>query len=107
MSQNALWDRLAGCLAEYVDNYLIKTKGGGKFRIEPSYDVDYEIANPEKLFEDMSLDGYWVHKVARCRDINDLEPQLKELALQYLPKFFEKFPEYISEECLKVKNIEH
>ncbi|WP_143072711.1 hypothetical protein [Oscillibacter sp. PC13] len=104
MSSDVLWDRFSGCLAEYVDNYLLKTRGGGKFGIKPSYEVDYEISNPDSLFDDTSFDGYWVHKVARCRNINDLEPGLKELAIQFLPKFFTQFPEYRTEECLNVKS---
>lgn len=104
MRSDVLWDRLAGGLAEYVDNYLLKTSGGGKLRIQPSYEVDYEIANAESLFDDASFDGYWVHKVASCRNVNDLDSNLKELVLQFLPKFFTQFPEYRSEGCLKVNN---
>lgn len=106
MNSDVLWDRLAGGLAEYVDNYLLKNSGGGKLRIQPSYEVDYEIANAESLFDDASFDGYWVHKVAGCRNINNLDPRLRGLAVQFLPKFFEMFPEYKNEESLKVKPSE-
>ena len=104
MNPDALWDRLAGGLAEYVNNYLLKNRGGGPFHIQPSYEVDYEIADAESIYEDMTFEGFWVHKVAACRNINELDPCLKHLVLQFLPKFFEQFPEYRGEECLKVKD---
>ena len=101
LKEDVLWDRLSGHLAEYVENYLLKKCGGGKFHIQPSYEVDYEILDVESLYADTTFEEFWVHRVGNCRTINHLDPCLKKLVLQFLPRFFEQFPEYRFEECLR------
>ena len=34
---NILWDRLAGELNLYVENYALKKSGGGALKLRPSY----------------------------------------------------------------------
>ena len=40
---DVLWDRLAGYAMTYVDNYALAKCNGGKFKPNPSYNVNYEI----------------------------------------------------------------
>ncbi len=74
----------------------------GTFGIWSENKVDYTIPDIEKLFEDTSIENYWVFKIAACKNINDLPEQLKELVIQYLPRFFAQYPKYKDAECLKV-----
>ena len=97
MDYAVLWDRLAGGLLVYVENYLL-AKAGGKMK--PSYPVDYEVANAEKLLSDRTIDDFFAYKVVECRDVNLLPEDLKKLVLQYLPKFYDTYPEYKGEKCL-------
>lgn len=107
-----LWDRLAGTLMEYVENYFLHQQkagvGTGTFNIGPSYDVDYEISDEilEAIDESMStgkIENYWFFQIDACRDINKLSKPLQQLVLQYLPRFYEMFPEYRDAECLIIK----
>lgn len=97
MYYEVLWDRLAGGLLIYVQNYLLAKSGG---KIKPSYAVDYEVANADKLFLDQTVDSFFAHKIAECRDVNSLPEDLKTLVFQYLPRFYEMYPEYKGEKCL-------
>ncbi len=104
-TKEILWDRLAGMLMIYVDNYFIK-KSGGRLKIQPSYEVDYEIS--ESILKEISKTPseedrgkIWYHGIAACRDINDLPETLQELVVQFLPKFFQEYPMYCGEDCLK------
>ena len=76
MNIDVIWDRLAGCFKLYVENYELK-----------------------KYTDD--IDNYWAHLIGGCRNINNLPNDLKELVLQFLPRFFEQFPQYKEAECLK------
>lgn len=99
-----LWDRLAGTLQIYVENYLLQKGSHEHFNhFKPSYSVDYKIENIEELFQDMSLDGYWGFQIAGCRDINTLPPHLQALVIQFLPRFFEQYPEYKNAPCLTIR----
>ena len=100
MNIDVLWDRLAGCFKLYVENYELK-KYGSTFNLKPSYEVDYEIdLDVLKKYTD-DIDNYWAHLIGGCRNINNLPNDLKELVLQFLPRFFEQFPQYKEAECLK------
>lgn len=107
-----LWDRLAGTIVEYVENYFLQKEVGdrsGKFHIGPSYDVDYEISDEilRAIDESMctgKIENYWVFQIDSCRDINELSKPLQQLVIQYLPKFYKMFPEYKDAECLMLKN---
>lgn len=98
-----LWDRLAGEIVVYVENYILFKTGGANFRLNPSYPVDYEIENVEEIVSDKSVDGYFAHKISGCRDVNELPTHLKKLVMQYLPRFLANHPEYSNEECLTIK----
>lgn len=103
MDIDVLWDRLAGGLQEYVENYcLYKSQS----KIMPSYDVDYKIDCLDVLQKHTTVDDYWVHQISGCDNINDLPVYLQELVLQYLPRFFEKYPIYRDAECLQKKMAE-
>ena len=102
MENEALWDRLAGMLVEYVENYLLD-KNKNPLGIGPSYTVDYEIKDVERLFDFEVIDDYWVVQIAGCRNINKLPPNLKELVIPFLPRFFEQYPEYKAAECLRIQ----
>lgn len=99
-----LWDRLAGGLQEYVENYcLYKSQS----KVEPSYDVDYEIDCLDELQKHTTVNDYWVHQISGCKHINDLPTYLQKLVIQYLPRFFEKYPMYKGAECLQKKAKKH
>lgn len=106
MYYSVLWERLAGGTQEFVENYFLSQSenNSGFIKIEPTYPVDYKIKNLDKIVNFNSADNYFVHKIAECRNINDLSTELKELVSQYLPKFFSKYPEYKDEKCLKIEN---
>lgn len=100
MDIGVLWDRLAGGLKEYVDNYCLHKS---QSKIKPSYEVDYKIDCLDELQKHTTLDDYWLHQVSGCKNINELPRYLQELVAQYLPHFFEKYPEYKLESCLYLK----
>lgn len=62
--------------------------------------MDYEIENIKVIIN--GTDDYWANIVSGCRNINNLPVHLKQLVQQFLPKFFEQFPEYKDEKSLKV-----
>ena len=100
---NVLFDRLAGGLILYVDNYYLhKAKG----KILPSYKVDYKISKDiitqiEKSLTSGNMDDIWYHKISKCKSVKELPDYLKELTAQYLPKFFDEYPQYKSSKYLK------
>lgn len=99
MNINILWDRLAGEILEYVENFcLYKSQS----KIKPSYEVDYNIECLDELQKHTDIEDYWAHQIASCTNINDLPAYLQGLVLQYLPRFFEKYPEYKDADCLKL-----
>ena len=104
MNKSVIFDRLSGCMIEYVENYLLNKS---QSKIIPSYKVDYEISQ-EILFEiEKSLQGdidtIWYHKISECVDINDLPTYLQKLVIQCLPLFFERFPQYKGCDSLQLK----
>lgn len=103
MNNSALWDRLAGEVSVYIDNYIVAKNGGGKFHLKPSYPVDYKIEDIDKIISARSIDEYYVHVISGCKNINELPEPIKKLVIQYLPRFFAKWPEYASEKCLRIK----
>lgn len=102
-----LFDRLAGTIQIYVENYLLVRNGGGYFKLEPSYKVDYEISRDIINYINQSLDGkaedIWYFKIALCNSIDEIEKPLRTLVVQFLPRFFEMYPQYKDEECLKIR----
>lgn len=102
MDIGVLWDRLAGGLQEYVENYCLYIS---QSKIKPSYEVDYEIDCLDKLHKHTTVNDYWVHQISGCNHINDLPTYLQELVLQYLPRFFIRYPEYQNLDCLKISNL--
>ena len=104
MENNVIFDRLASGLALYVENYSI-VNSTSKFKLEPSYPVDYEIESIEELQKYTDVDNYWLHLIANCNSINELPEYLKKLVIQYLPRFFKEYPQYEDAECLKVDDI--
>lgn len=78
----------------------VKKNNKGRFKIQPSYTVDYEINLEvlEKYTE--SVDNHWVHLIGGCKDINDLPNDLKEQVVKCFPRFFEEYPQYQNAECL-------
>lgn len=97
MDIGVLWDRLAGGLQEYVENYCLYKN---QSKIKPSYDVDYEIECLDELQKHTSVDDYWVLQIAGCEHINNLPIYLQKLVIQYLPRFFKDYPEYKYVDCL-------
>ena len=98
---DVLWDRLAGGVQIYVENYIISQHAAGRYPVKPSYPVDYKIDDIEEITADTSLDGYFAHKISRCRDASELPIYLKKLVKQYLPRFFDAYPEYRGEKSLE------
>ena len=93
---NVLFDRLAGGLLIYVENYLLHNSKG---KILPSYAVDYEIPQDiiseiEKSTLSNNKDDIWYLKVSGCKNINELPMYLQNLIIQYMPKFLEQYPQY-------------
>lgn len=100
---DVLFDRLAGGLMLYVENYYLHKSQN---KILPSYKVDYEISKDiiseiEKSTQSNNIDEIWYHKISGCKNINELPDYLKELITQYLPKFFKEYPQYKNSEYLK------
>ena len=105
-----LFDRLAGTLMLYVDNYFLSKsiyRKDTKFKIQPSYEVDYEI--PEEILEELKksitkddMDNIWFHLISGCRDINDLPDYIQKLIIMYLPRFIAQYPQYQDHPCLKI-----
>lgn len=105
-----LWAILAGELRVYVQNYELSksAEGIGKWKLGPSYNVDYEIEE-EIIFElyaakDMS--SWWYYQILNCTNINELPLYLKKLLKQFLPRFLFEYPEYQNAECLKIKDCQ-
>ena len=105
-----LWDRLAGALMIYVENYMFckSACGKGGLKLSPTYNVDYEIE--EEIISELSrshengdLRNIWYNKIDACRNINDLPLYLKKLVEQFLPRFLSEYPQYKEEECLKIE----
>lgn len=104
-----LWDRLAGELMEYVENYELSKSDGGKWKIEPSYNVDYKIEEEiiselYRTLEAKDICNIWYHQVEFCTNINELPLYLKKLLKQFLPRFLSEYPQYQNAECLKIKD---
>lgn len=103
-STDVLWDRLAGGLQIYVENYYLKITGGGKLKLQPSYNVDYVIEDIDLLKKHNEINDYWVFKIGGCRNINELPVFLRKLVVQFLPRFFQEYPQYRDVECLKINS---
>lgn len=112
--EDILWDRLAGTILIYVENYAMQKKIDEREKtgkkgysdelpfLKPSYPVDYEIENVEQFRDDEP----WALEISKYQNINDLPGSLKKLVIGYLPRFFKDFPEYRDAECLKVRDVE-
>lgn len=102
MEFDALWGELVDGLYIYVENYFLARHPAPGSSVQPSYPVDYEIEDIDKIFADRSIENYWIHRIARCRNINDLPEHLQKLVIQFLPRFFAEHPEYASAQSLKL-----
>lgn len=106
---DVMWDRLTGGLMLYIENFeLKKCSGVGRFNLNPSYKVDYEIADEileylEKTTEEENIDSYWHMQIGSCRNINNLPPYLQQLVIQFLPRFLAQYPQYKDAKCLKIE----
>lgn len=112
-----LW-LLATELREYVDNYEFSKndeecdkENDGKirsFKLEPSYDVDYEIEEEiiSELYSAEDMYHWYYYQVLTCKNINELPLYLKKLLKQFLPRFLSEYPEFQDAECLKIKDCE-
>lgn len=102
-----LFDRLAGCLKIYVENYQLENNGGGVFHLQPSYPVDYEISqdilNAIEQSYGGKTDDIWYIKISSCQSVRELPNYLQELISQFLPKFFEQFPQYKNAPALEIQ----
>lgn len=100
---SVLFDRLAGGLRGYVENYYLHKS---QSKILPSYKVDYEISKDiingiEKSTQSENMDDMWYLKISGCTNIDELPDYLKKLIVQYLPRFFKEYPQYKNSEYLK------
>ncbi len=110
MDNSILWDRLAGALMLYVENYFLSKasySNDSRFKLQPSYEVDYEIsediiAGLQQSVEIGNIDEIWQHKICVCDNINNLPDYLQKLVIQFLPKFFSQYPQYQNADCLKL-----
>ncbi len=110
---NVLFDRLAGTLMLYVENFFLNQatyNDDMKIKVQPSYKVDYEISEDiilglKESALSNNIDNIWYHKISGCKNINDLPEYLIKLIVQFLPRFFEQYPQYTNEECLKVNHL--
>lgn len=101
-----MWDKLAGELVIYVENYLLSLQSDFDLVVKPSYEVDYKISDKvlaylKKTTEAGDINEIWQHKIAVCRDVKTLPNELQELVGQFLPSFFSRHPEYRHEASLK------
>lgn len=107
-----MWDRLAGELIVYVENYLLSSKSGLGFGLDPSYKVDYEIKDTildylEKTLNSGDINEIWQHRITTCKNVNDLPNKLQKLVNQFLPRFLSQHPEYKHEKSLVGKRRTH
>lgn len=107
-----MWDRLAGELIVYVENYLLSSKSGLGFGLDPSYKVDYEIKDTildylEKPLNSGDINEIWQHRITTCKNVNDLPNKLQKLVNQFLPRFLSQHPEYKHEKSLVGKRRTH
>lgn len=106
MKTEILFERLAGSLITYVENYFLSNeKNNTKFKIKPSYAVNYEIpesilTNLKKSVESDDIDNIWYHQISGCKNINELPDYLQKLIAQYLPMFLKQYPQYNNADCL-------
>ncbi len=81
-------DSFAGTLKSKVDDYLNKQNN-------VNYKIHQNILDYILKHEDIeNIEEEWIYKICNCENINDLPDELKELANQFLPEFFNLFPEY-------------
>ena len=96
---NAVWDRLVGGLMIYVDNFFIAKQGGGRYKLSPSYEVDYNISDEiikyiEENVQECGIENLWYNKIAAYKNVNNIPSPLRELVVQYLPRFIAQYPKY-------------
>lgn len=103
-----LWFTLAGGLREYIQNYELSkmVEGTGKWKLEPSYNADYEIDEEtiDELYSPKDMYHWWYYQIISCTNINELPLYLKKLLKQFLPRFLSEYPQYQNAECLKIKD---
>lgn len=90
-SELSIWDRFMGTLCDYIQNYQF-AKYGELWRP----DIDYEIKSYDKLERD------WYYLMMQCDNINEFPPGLKSVAIEYMPTYFERYPDHKGAECLRL-----
>ena len=91
----SIMDRFVGRLMAYIDDYYASTRNGIYKPV-----VDYTIPHDEYISE---------HGREIMDELRSLKPlceysdELKDVAIQYLPLFFEEYPEYKNADCLVIK----
>lgn len=100
MKNEILWDRLSGEVDIFVKNYLLSKQ---KSYIKPTYKVADDLPI-EKLLNAKSWEDMYVNVIGGCENINNLPSHIKQVVIAYLPRFFEKYPQYKNEKCLQVED---
>lgn len=84
-------------LYAYINDYYA-SKYGVLYKPNINYIIpneDYISAHAKEIFDEIR----WQKKPC------EYSAELKEVAKDYLPRFFEKFPEYKNSECLKIREV--
>lgn len=94
----------------YVENFFIsKSKHEGSIiKPLPPYKVDYEISDEiieylKKNTQEGGIENLWYHKISTYGNVNDIPSPLRELVIQFLPRFIAQYPQYKDEPSIQVK----
>ena len=101
---DVLFDRLAGIITVYIEDFLLQArlnKKNNQNEIKSVIDDDIMMEIVKSVSQDQ-IENIWNHQIANCKNINNLPMYLQKLVVQFLPKFFDLYPEYKKEECLKI-----
>lgn len=95
LTTNCIMDRFASGLMAYIDEYYASTRNG-IYKPVIDYSIphdDYISAHSQEIMDELRS----LKPVCKYSD------ELKDVAIQYLPLFTEKYPQYKKADCLMVK----
>lgn len=87
-------DRFAGGLLDYIETYFHSINGT---LYKPV--INYTLPDPDYVRDNWNS---VLEQIQSLKPIKEYTPELKAIAAQYLLLFFDDFPDYRDEECLKL-----
>ncbi len=92
--RDVVMDRFAGGLLYHIQTYFTSING---ILYRPV--IDYTLPDPDYVRDNWDS---VLEQIQSLKPVKEYTPGLKAIAEQYLPMFFEDFPDYEDEECLKL-----